>query len=125
MSSGGTFPTGLYTALMAYSDDPSIIPAQGSPGMRAMMKLKQEPSPAEFAWVARQQALHVRAEAMFAELNVLEPTPTKEQLMSGEAVAFPEWAGSGWQEVLLYMWAQGFEDALLEGEAYVAAKKGA
>jgi len=115
-------PEGLYIALLAYAEDPTFTPPQGSPGLRAMVKLGGQPLPADFDWIDRQYDLQDEANEVLAQL---EPMPTPEQILNSPTeYPYPGWVGTPWSQTLMMPWSQDMETAIEEGRAYVSSKAG-
>lgn len=118
-------PEDLLVALDIYQSDPDGVPPQGSPSLRAMNRLDGEPTKADFEWVERQLALQDRASELWDEINQVAPMPTREDVMSQEAPAYPDWIGTIWQRTMLDPWSQNLAEAIEEAEAYLAKQTAA
>jgi len=115
-------PDELMIALLAYQDDPSWLPPQGSPGLRAMLKVEGEPHDRDFEWVDEQHELQKKALALYQEMVVAAPPPTTKQILSGNPVEYPDWIGTPWSETLMSPWSQNLYDAIESAEEYLDTK---
>lgn len=70
------------------------------------------------AWMVEQKEWQDRAVKVQAQLQEKFPF-TKESAMKGE---IPSWATEPWSTRLLYQWANGLQDAVLEAETYLLNK---
>lgn len=113
-------PESLLTALHAYLNDPKFLPPQGSPGLRAMVKIGGEPLPSDFEWIDRQQQLIEEADKVLKALHQADPMPTLQELVDG-AAEYPSWVGKGWAETLILPWSQDLDNAIREAKLYVLA----
>lgn len=112
-------PEGLLAALDVYQSDPEWFPPQGTPGLRAMVKVGGSPTKADFEWVESRQPLIDEANEVWAEITRLAPMPTRDELLDTNEVVYPDWVGTIWQRTLQYPWSQDFEEALAEAKAYL------
>lgn len=117
-------PEGLWVALRAYVSDPDWLPPQGTPGLRAMVKLETTPTPRDLEWIDDQQALFTRASGVLERLTQTAPMPTSEEVMDGGNVEYPDWVGTPWAETLMHPWSQDLENAIEQAEDYVREKTG-
>lgn len=118
-------PEGLWVSLTSYTADRDWLPPQGTPGLRALVKLGTSPTPRDLEWIECQQELFPRAQAVLEKIHELAPMPTTEQVMNGDEVEYPDWVGTMWAETLMHPWSQDLADAIEEAEAYVGAKASA